>query len=230
MTATVDELRALVASRWEGLAQPSWPDPHPGVLAPRDEEYSRLTAPGRYRIASARARVWAQVLVDTLGARSEDLGPLRADGERPAVDRAVRVRPARSGVPGLLLLERVVRRAPDVDALPVLEIALGAPAALIECVPVCGCDACDGGSDALLDDVDRTIAAVVGGPFVVLRAPHWSIRWHPGGSSASSDGRAPDASILTGWCRDLADGAPVVLPSGVEAVVSRPWIAPDDGA
>lgn len=40
----------------------AWPDPHPDGAPPREEEYSRVTDPQRYRIAVARARVWAEGL------------------------------------------------------------------------------------------------------------------------------------------------------------------------
>lgn len=72
---TVSELQELVASRYGLLDLPTWPDPHHGGAAPRDDEYSRLTDPGRYRIVHARARAWAAVLENAVGARSEVLAP-----------------------------------------------------------------------------------------------------------------------------------------------------------
>ena len=61
LLARVDGLdaRALAA-----LDLPAWPDPHPDGAPPREEEYSRVTEPQRYRIAAARARVWAEVLAE----------------------------------------------------------------------------------------------------------------------------------------------------------------------
>jgi hypothetical protein len=75
---TVSELQRQVASRYELLDLPTWPDPHPERASPQDEEYSRLTDPGRYRIVHARARTWAAVLEDAVGARSEVLAPVPA--------------------------------------------------------------------------------------------------------------------------------------------------------
>ena len=45
--AAVSELKARVATTYEGLHLPAWPDPHSGMTSPRDEEYSRVTDPER---------------------------------------------------------------------------------------------------------------------------------------------------------------------------------------
>ena len=59
---TLPRLRAEVARRYAALDLPVWPARHPDGAPPREEEYSRVTDPQRYRIAAARARVWAEVL------------------------------------------------------------------------------------------------------------------------------------------------------------------------
>ena len=61
---TLPRLRAEVARRYAALDLPTWPGPHPDGAPPREEEYSRVTDPQRYRIAAARARVWAEVLAE----------------------------------------------------------------------------------------------------------------------------------------------------------------------
>jgi hypothetical protein len=71
------DLRALVAQRYDRLGLPSWPDPHPEMTAPRDEEYSRVTAPERYAVAYARARVWTDM----------EWGRRLADGDRVRLPR-----------------------------------------------------------------------------------------------------------------------------------------------
>ncbi|MFL6128566.1 MAG: DUF6226 family protein [Mycobacteriales bacterium] len=56
---------------------PSWPSPHPGMSSPREEEYSRVTEPERFRIVHARARVWADRLGDVRrGLRGSPLAEL----------------------------------------------------------------------------------------------------------------------------------------------------------
>jgi hypothetical protein len=72
---SVSELQAHVASSYDRLGLPSWPDPHPGRESPRDEEHSRVTDPERYRVVHARARIWAELLVGALGVCSWAKGP-----------------------------------------------------------------------------------------------------------------------------------------------------------
>ncbi len=96
---TVSELQASVASSYERLGLPSWPNPHPRMVSPREEEYSRVTDPERYRIVHARAGVWTAVLKEALGVRSETLAPgsVAAPGGPEAFDRGVRLIPASPG-------------------------------------------------------------------------------------------------------------------------------------
>ncbi len=222
---SVSELQARVASGFDALGLPSWPDPHPDMGAPRDEEYSRVTDPGRYRVVHARARLWARVLEDTVGARAERLTPQAGDGTgRPRpFDRGVRLVPDRPGGLPLVLLERDADVGHDAT-LAVLEIGVVRPDVVVEVLPDCGCDACDSGSRDLLDAVDATIAAVVGGPYVVLRGRTWSAQWHPGGGRASSQGRGPDFDATMTLCRRLADGETVPVPQDAEAFVGRSWL------
>ena len=223
---TVSELQERVASSYERLDLPTWPDPHPGMTSPRDEEYSRLTDPGRYRIVHARARTWATVLEDALGVRSEVLEPAlaAAAGTRP-FDRGVRLVPRHTAALPLLLLERNVPTQAGEGTIAVLNIAVARPDVVVETQPGCGCDACDSGSSDLLEAVDAAIRHVVGGPFVVLRGKKWHAEWHPeGGASAGSNGRWPGFRVLMDLCRRLAEGETVPLPKDTEALIGRTWI------
>lgn len=222
---TVSGLQRQVASRYELLDLPTWPDPHPGGSSPRDEEYSRLTDPGRYRIVHARARTWAAVLKDAVGVRSEVLAPApaAATGAGP-FDRGVRLVPRHpDGLP-LLFLERDVPATSDAGTLAVLTIAVARPEIVVETQPDCGCDACDSGSSDLLEAVDAAVRHIVGGPFVVLRGQKWHAEWHPEGGSAGSTGHAPDFRVLMELCRRLAEDETVRLPKNTEAFVGRSWI------
>jgi hypothetical protein len=80
---TVSELQARVAASYAQLHLPAWPDAHPGMTMPGDEEFSRLTDPGRYRIVHARARVWSTVLEHGLGAQPEILAPAPPSDDGP---------------------------------------------------------------------------------------------------------------------------------------------------
>jgi hypothetical protein len=227
--ATLSELQARVASSYERLDLPAWPNPHPGEFSPREEEYSRVTDPGRYRIVHARARVWAAVLEDVLGVRSEALSPVPvADGDgdgQDAFDRGVRLVPRLPGALPLLLLERDVPTQMGEGTLAVLDIAVVHPEVVVETQPDCGCDACDSGSSDLIGAIDEAIRHVVGGPFVVLRGKGWCAQWYPEGGSASSKGRQLDFRSLMDLCRRLAEGETVRLPRDAEALVGRSWLS-----
>lgn len=223
--AGLDELRAQVVANYEGLDLPSWPDPHPGRASPREEEYSRVTDPGRYRIVPARARVWAERLDDVPGVEVEALAPAPLDdeGQLGRFDRGVRVSSSRPGTLPLLLLERDVQRPGAEASLTVLHVSVVRPQVTVAMQPDCGCDACDTGADDLLDAIDQAIGNVIGGPFVALRGKGWHAQWHPDGGSSGGRPRGPDHAQMMLRCRRLAAGEDVRLPRGTEAFVGRSW-------
>ena len=210
---TLQRLRSEVARRYAALGLPAWPDPHPDGAPPREEEYSRVTDPQRYRIAAARARVWAEVLAEAgavvvpdpvRGIPLDEAG--RADLAAP-VDRALRVAPP-AGVDGASpwwLLETDVPQDDDGGVLPVLRVAVGAPGQVHALLPDCGCDACDPGSDELLEAVDQAVVRADGTAEGQGRVPGWPFE------------------ALTDACRDLAAGGRPRLPRGTEATVRAGW-------
>ena len=235
---TLPRLRAEVARRYAALDLPAWPAPHPDGAPPREEEYSRVTDPQRYRIAGARARVWAEVLAEAgavvvpdpvRGIPLDEAG--RADLAAP-VDRALRVAPPAcvDGASPWWLLETDVPQDDDGGVLPVLRVAVGAPGQVHAVLPDCGCDACDPGSDELLEAVDQAAVRAVGAG-VSLRGRHglrrrdWHVHWREDGT-AEALGRVPGWSFeaLTDACRDLAAGGRPRLPRGTEATVRAGWL------
>jgi hypothetical protein len=220
------ELQEQVATSYRGLGLPSWPDPHPGRTSPREEEYSRVTDPERYRIVHARARTWADRLGDLPGVDVEMLAPAALDdaGHLGRFDRGVRLTSPRPGTLPLLLLEHDAP-LPGRDAtLAMLQVSVVRPEVALETWPDCGCDACDSGSADLLGAVDQTIGRVVGGPFVVLRGKGWQAQWSPHGGSSGGSGRGPRHADVMELCRRLAGGEDVRLPRGTEAFLGRPWV------
>jgi hypothetical protein len=224
----LDELQARVAVSYDRLGMPSWPDPHPGMASPREEEYSRVTDPGKYEIVHARARMWAERLGDLPGIQVETLAPapLDAEGHLGRFDRGMRVTSSRPGTLPLplLLLERDAPLADQETSLAVLHLSVVRPEVAIAMLPDCGCDACDLGSDDLIDAVDEAIGNVIGGPFVALRRKGWHGQWHPGGGSSGGTRRNPDHARMMELCRRLASGQKVRLPRGTEAFVGGPWL------
>ncbi len=152
--------RALVRTA-AGLAP--WPDPH-ADRSPADDEYSRVTDAGRYRIIGARADAWVDALVElglaSIGGPVEWIRPPRTDLGRvvtivPNVESALRVVFAR-------------HRLDDVDDAGIT-LGAGLPADVIVWLPHCGCDACDSGSQNELDVLDQHLVAIVTGTFRRLR-------------------------------------------------------------
>ncbi|RUQ45316.1 hypothetical protein D8M15_03670 [Micrococcus sp. HSID17228] len=89
---TLPRLRTEVARRYAALDLPTWPAPHPDGAPPREEEYSRVTDPQRYRIAGARALVWAEVLAEAGAAVVDGPDPARHgddDARHPGWDVAL---------------------------------------------------------------------------------------------------------------------------------------------
>ncbi|GEL22718.1 hypothetical protein PSU4_16720 [Pseudonocardia sulfidoxydans NBRC 16205] len=171
---------------------------------PRDEEYSRLTDPGRYGVVHSRARVWAEELAELPDVASfalPDGGGFRLASSRP-------------GTLPLLLLTRD-------EPFPLLDLCAARPDVVLQSLPDCGCDACDRGSDDLLDAIDETIGTVVDGPLVVLCGDGWQARWWPHGGSSSGTGRHV---ALMELCRRLADREDVRVPEGTEVLIGRSWL------
>ena len=158
------------AFRETGAGTPSWPDPHADVRQPKEEEYSRCLDPGKYRILKARTDAWGEALTGLGLADLEQVAdPATAwrDGppDRTLGPRAVRLRPHRQGAVPVLLAFRSVEDVPDT----VVDIGAGEPAAHIETVPDCGCDACDSGSDSFLGVLDGYLLAIVNGELIHVR-------------------------------------------------------------
>lgn len=154
-----------------GAGTPPWPNPHPGGEDPLDDEYERCLDPGKYRILGARAEAWTQALTGLELAAAEHVADPRAawrederDREADESDHAVRLRPHRAGASPLLL------GFASVDGVPgsLIRIGAGDPAVSVGAQPTCGCDACDDGSESLLEAFDEDVLAVVTGEFLHL--------------------------------------------------------------
>lgn len=106
----------------------------------------------------------------------------------------------------------------------VLHICADRASVVLAGVPDCGCDACDSGSDNLLEAIDDTIGGFVSGPSVMLRGPAWHANWRPDGGSSGGDGHGPDHDQMMQLCRRLSAGQAAPLPTGSEAFVNSAWL------
>jgi hypothetical protein len=158
LVARVDAAFSVIARDLE-----RWADPHPD-RAPRDEEYSRVTNPAKWRIIGARADAWIEALTTAGLAHVE---PEREGVPRwvapPGTDvhRADVVVPRRDGALALVLARSRIEGVDDAG----VTIGVGRPAVAVHAIPDCGCDACDSGSQDVLDELDEWVGGIVRGEF-----------------------------------------------------------------
>jgi len=188
-----------------GATTPPWPDPHPDMGGPLEEEYSRCLDPGKYRILGARAEAWAQALTGLGLAVVEEVGDPVTAWREPSgndMDRVLRLRPFRAQAVPLVLGFRAMDGVPGA----VVEIGAGEPAVPAETLPQCGCDACDGGSDEFIEDFDRHVLAVVNGEFVHLGKKGNTLVSTGDGWSASGEFAGRRRGDIEGLLRDARAG------------------------
>ena len=240
------DLLALLADVEDAFAQtgadtPGWEDPHHDPTAPgerrdsRDEEYSRCSDPGKYRILWTRAEAWTRVLTARGWADAVEIedGAQVSWAVDPYTDlyRATVLRPRRPGAQPLVL----VRTAPDdatgstdlaaADAVvPDLVVGFGEPAvAVLE--PDCLCDACDSGSRDLLEVLDQAILSIVDGSSEVVRSPDGSSKRTSFGAEGGSgtDGPADFLRITAGPWSDGWTPRPLCPPIEPLSPMESAW-------
>lgn len=197
----LQQLRDAVEAEFAGTGAdtPPWPDPRPRGEAPLEEEYSRCADPAKYRILRARSDAWVRALT-ALGVAVVE------DGTGTGPGRALRLRPVRAAA-GVHTLPLVLEFE-AMDGVPdaVLHLAVGAPAVRVLTLPDCGCDACDTGSDDLLDVLDEHVRSVVTGDFVRVTARGGAVvavgsGWSAEGALARCDVNGLLADVRAGRVR-----------------------------
>jgi hypothetical protein len=211
--AWFDVLLASVDRAFEttGVDTRGWPDPHPDRV-PLDEEYSRVSDPGRYRILDARVDAWVRILTEAGLAETHE-GPARPwiGALRPPAElrRVRRIAPTRPGGLTLLCATTLVDAAPfglDIG----IAAGVGRPV-LLGSVPGCGCDACDSGSADLLATLDGWVLAVARGGVLHARARHSS-------ATRTLDGWQATGGRQESWLDESS-----AIPAGVERWIGAPW-------
>lgn len=223
-----------------GAGTPGWEDPHHDPAAPgerrdsRDEEYSRCSDPGKYRILWTRAEAWTRVLTARgwADAVEFEVGAQFPWAIEPHVDRyrTTLLRPRRPGAQPLVL----VRTAPDDAAgstdlarddavVPDVVVGLGEPAvAVLE--PDCLCDACDSGSRDLLEELDQAILSIVDGSSEVVRSSAGSsTRTSFGAEGGGTDGPATSLQITAGPWADGWTPRPLCPPIEPLSPMESAW-------
>ncbi|MGP6174830.1 DUF6226 family protein [Corynebacterium sp. A21] len=195
--ALLDEVELAFADT--GAQTPGWPDPHRdpsdphGYRASDDDEYERCLQPGRYAIVEARGRAWAEVLIRRGWARITE--NQKADpGRRSVTIHPLRVAP---GVQPLILRSEYFIF--DNGHAPCLEVWAGEPAIRLAQAPDCACDACDSGSEDLLEIIDQMIFSVVDGSVDAESGPRSShVRTSFGGSGSTLGPTIADRDVAAG--------------------------------
>lgn len=162
---SVVELVASVDAEFveTGRGLTGWEDPHPD-RNPSEEEYSRVTNPQKYRILRARAEAWLNALAATGLAEVE--ADVEAEWEEPPRVDVVSVQRALPRASGAIPLVFGWTRS-EIDGGVV--IGVGEPTLVVEVIPDCGCDACDSGSQDILDLLDEHVLGVVAGEYRRLK-------------------------------------------------------------
>jgi len=187
-----------------------WPDPHPD-RSPLDEEYSRLLDAGKWRIVGARAEAWVAALVDAGIARVERDTYVEWSTAPPThLTRTSRLVPRAGGALPLVIASS---RLGDLDDAGTT-LGAGDPAVCVAFIPDCGCDACDSGSQDVIDELDVYVGSVVSGEFRRLSSGdrEITVRGRHGWSASGSFRRSEVADVI-------AD------PNGWEEVSGASWLS-----
>jgi Family of unknown function (DUF6226) len=126
------------------------------------EAYSRLSDPGKWRIFGARADAWILALVDAgLAVVERDASIRWRVQPGTVISRTERIVPFAAGALPLVVARSRLGDGDDAG----VTLGVGDPAVCVTWFPVCGCDACDSGSQDELDRLDDHIHSVVSGAF-----------------------------------------------------------------
>lgn len=208
---TLSEVREAMLRRCRG-DMPSWPDPHV-IDEPTPEEYSRVTNGQRYQIVVERAHAWAEACAEVLQAQ---ITPAESTASNPRGWTLTSPRPFTSP-----LHVRVFEYEH-----PGIRLGCGS-AHEIETMPDCGCDACDSGSEDLLEALDDWFANALTGGLAHIWGDQWSAtRYRAGwGSSGAPDAPAQlDFDDAGEQLDEIAAGRTPSIPPGLRWVWSGRWI------
>jgi hypothetical protein len=168
--ATRDAFKVL------GTATPAWPDPRPDGRPPEEREYENCEDPGKFRILAARAEAWVRALTQTELADVETLEP--SDGvwkdlpeDFGQLIRVLRVKPRKEASVPLLFGFGWLMGEPEARMV----IGAGEPGVVVGITPQCACDACDLGSELLLEDFDSVVLNVITGQLVHITADRFVV-------------------------------------------------------
>ncbi|NIZ90404.1 hypothetical protein F1544_05185 [Kineosporiaceae bacterium B12] len=178
-------------------------------------------------VLTARAAVWTRALTELGLATVEPLKPADAPAAwlkglpyDVSPTRAHWLRPQRTGAQPLLISYRGFDGCED----NIVAVSTGEPAVLLASLPFCGCDACDDGSDPLLEQLDAAVVDVVNGQVVHVVTPHGEVIGHESGWEAEGFASPEDAEQVLDDAR--ADRSPHRVVRGRPCGDGRSGITP----
>lgn len=176
-SAELLDLLTDVETRYADDTPRYWADPHADLSGPEEAEYSRVSDPAKYSILPARSAAWVAVLTERGWAESVPGADwvLPPDCWEPAAGRpapvATTLRPRRPQAQALVFLHRLGGRSePPISGV---SVGVGTPAVSVTTLPTCGCDACDHGSESLLQELDELAISVVDGSLELRARRDW---------------------------------------------------------
>ena len=140
-----------------------WPAPRAVFERPADEEYSRCLHPEKYVITQQRATAWASALVTAGVATTISLGPRDLAPWGAVVTTSI-VSTREGAEPVFVHFTH--------QHLPGVVVGYGSPQVVLIALPVCGCDACDDGSDVLIEAIDEAFESVILGEVLIEHDDH----------------------------------------------------------
>lgn len=180
-------LRAATRDAFKIISQstPGWPDPRPNGEPPSGADFESCEDPGKFRIVAARAEAWIAALTQTGLATAETLEGSddlwREVPETGPAIRVVRLRPKRESAVPMLFGFCWLQGEPEARVV----VGAGEPAAIVGILPQCECDACDVGSNLLVEDFDDAVLNVVTGQLVHVTTDRFAVHTSLQGPVAS---------------------------------------------
>ena len=171
-----------------------WPAPRGMLERPGDAEYSRCPHPEKYVITQQRATAWASALATAGVATTTSLGPRDLAPWGPVVTTSIV--PTREGAESVFVHFTH-------QHLPGVVVGYGIPQVVLIAEPVCGCDACDDGSDVLIEAIDEAFESIILGEVSIEHDDHRT-RVVTMNSVSTSTGESSDPSWVAGLWRGAA--------------------------
>jgi hypothetical protein len=196
-----------------GASTPGWDDPHeklPGDQSSPEDWYSRVSHPERFEIIWARAKAWEDVILRHGWARRSQYRADQLTWAHDAPDPSTPVtvlEPVQPGGGDLVLAWWGGPNSKWTQA-----IMIGTRNSLVlpfELIPDCSCDACDYGSECLIEAVDSDIIPVLDGSCSVgvKKSRRGGDSWCSTPFSASSGG-THDRRELSEWTEGESHAGP----------------------